>query len=155
MVIFAFQNVLNNWNHWLFDSEIFKEPKPVVFLNFKELPNTWKPSCPHIYYNYLGHLALLFYKAMLNMTTLLEIAISWCKKWVINNYQNMNYMQLMRRCNKCSQGALVFSFVFRRGRGLGKGFFIFSLCSQYVSTLFPSSSQYVPTISMCFPTCSQ
>jgi len=56
----------------------------------------------------------------------------------------------MRRCNKCSQRALVFSFEFRRGRGLGKGFFIFSLCSQYVSTMFPSSFQYVPKFNV-FP----
>jgi hypothetical protein len=56
LVIFAFKNILKNWTHWLFDSEIFKEPKPVVFKHSKNYPTLENPSVL-IYYNCLGHLA--------------------------------------------------------------------------------------------------
>jgi len=89
------------------------------------------------------------------MPTLLEMAISWCQKWVTNNFQNTNYMQPMKRCNMCSQGALVFSFEFREGgKAREEIFHFFSLfpkCFDYVPIKFSICAQVLNVLPNMFP----
>ncbi len=72
------------------------------------------------------------------------------QKWVTNNFQNMSYMQLMRRCNMCSQGALVFSFEFRKGGGGREGIFhffsLFPICFNYFPNMFPIAPHFNHTL---------